>query len=81
MNAIDLLNKKSKTEIIDKKDKKVNEVRSDFQEKNGLVNKRIYECRVCGGKKTIQSEKQKRTADETMTLSITCLNCKNIWKC
>lgn len=77
MNAIDILSKKRKKEIEEEKEKKVNEVRSDWQEKHGQVTEGVYKCKVFGGKKTIQHEQQTRSADEPMTLFITCLKCKN----
>ena len=80
MNTIDMLSKKRKKEIEEEKEKKVDEVRADWQEKHGQVTEGVYKCRVCGGKKTIQHEQQTRSADEPMTLFITCLNCKNTWK-
>ena len=80
MNAIDMLSKKRQKEIEEEKIKQVDEVRADWQEKHGQVTEGVYKCRVCGGKKTIQHEQQTRSADEPMTLFITCLNCKNTWK-
>ena len=80
MNAIDMLSKKRQKEIEEEKEKKVDEVRADWEERHGQVTEGVYKCRVCGGKKTIQHEQQTRSADEPMTLFITCLNCKNTWK-
>ena len=80
MNSVDMLSKNKQKEIEKEKEKKVDEVRTDWQEKHGQVTEGVYKCRVCGGKKTIQHEQQTRSADEPMTLFITCLNCKNTWK-
>ena len=56
MNAIDILSKKRKKEIEEEKEKKVNEVSSDWQEKHGQVTEGVYKYKVFGGKKTIQHE-------------------------
>ena len=80
MNSVDMLSKNKQKEIEKEKEKKVDEVRTDWQEKHGQVTEGVYKCRVCGGRKTIQHEQQTRSADEPMTLFITCLNCKNTWR-
>ena len=80
MNSVDMLSKNRQKEIEKEIEKKVDEVRSDWQEKHGQVTEGVYKCRVCGGRKTIQHEQQTRSADEPMTLFITCLNCKNTWR-
>ena len=80
MNSVDMLSKNMQKEIEKEIEKKVDEVRSDWQEKHGQVTEGVYKCRVCGGRKTIQHEQQTRSADEPMTLFITCLNCKNTWR-
>ena len=80
MNSLDMLSKNKQKEIEKEKEKKVDEVRTDWQEKHGQVTEGVYKCRVCGGRKTIQHEQQTRSADEPMTLFITCLNCKNTWR-
>lgn len=80
MNANEMLNKAKKDEIKKEIEKKVDEVRSDWIEKHGEVTEGVYRCRNCGGKRTIQHEQQTRSADEPMTLFITCVNCKNTWK-
>lgn len=80
MNSVDMLSKNRQKEIEKEIEKKVDEVRSDWQEKHGQITEGVYKCRQCGGRKTIQHEQQTRSADEPMTLFITCLNCKNTWK-
>ena len=80
MDVIDMLDKNKQQEIEQQIKKKVEEDRSDWQEKHGEVTEGVYKCRNCGGKKTIQHEQQTRSADEPMTIFITCLNCKNVWK-
>jgi len=80
MDAVEMLSKNKKEEIEKEIEKKVDEVRSDWQEKHGQVTEGVYKCSNCGGRKTIQHEQQTRSADEPMTLFITCLNCKKTWK-
>ena len=80
MNANEMLNKAKKDEIKKEIEKKVDEVRSDWIEKHGLVTEGVYKCGKCGCKKTTQYEQQTRSADEPMTLFITCKNCKNTWR-
>ena len=39
-----------------------------------------FKCRKCGSRETCYYEMQTRSADEPMTIFITCLNCGNRWK-
>ena len=80
MEATEMLNKNKQEEIEKQIKERIDEVRTDWNEKHGEVTEGVYKCRVCGGKKTIQHEQQTRSADEPMTLFITCVNCKNTWK-
>ena len=80
MDAINMLDKNKQEEIEKEKKQKVEEISSDWQEKHGDVTEGVYKCRRCGGKKTVQREQQTRSADEPMTIFITCVNCKNTWK-
>ena len=67
MNSVDMLSKNKQKEIEKEKEKKVDEVRTDWQEKHGQVTEGVYKCRVCGGRKTIQHEQQTRSADEPVS--------------
>ena len=40
----------------------------------------LYKCAKCGARKTTIHEMQTRSADEPMTLFITCFNCKHKWR-
>ena len=80
MEATEMLNKNKQEEIEKQIKDKIDEVRTDWNEKHGQVTEGMYNCRICGGKKTIQHEQQTRSADEPMTLFITCVNCKYTWK-
>ena len=39
-----------------------------------------FKCKKCGSRETCYYEMQTRSADEPMTIFITCLNCGNRWK-
>lgn len=39
-----------------------------------------YTCGRCGSKETIAAEKQTRSADEPMTVIVSCTACPNKWK-
>jgi transcription elongation factor S-II len=40
----------------------------------------LYRCDKCGKSKTTVHELQTRSADEPMTLFITCFNCNHRWR-
>ena len=37
------------------------------------------DCKKCGSSETMATEKQQRSADEPMTIKVTCLQCKHHW--
>lgn len=80
MNALDMMSKEKKKEREIMVENKVNEDRSDWNEKHATATEGVYKCRACGGTKTKQAEMQTRSADEPMTLYITCLNCGKTWR-
>ncbi len=41
----------------------------------------MFTCRKCKSKKTTYYQMQTRSADEPMTTFVTCVNCKNRWRC
>lgn len=43
------------------------------------VTKGAVDCKRCGSEETISVEKQIRSADEPMTIRVTCLQCKYRW--
>ena len=43
------------------------------------VTKGAVDCKKCGSEETISVEKQIRSADEPMTIRVTCLQCKHKW--
>lgn len=43
------------------------------------VEKGVFECRKCGGNKTVSTQVQTRSGDESMTNFVTCIVCKNRW--
>jgi len=80
MDEIEMLDTKKRNEINKTIENKVNESRSDWNEKHTKVISGVYKCRKCGGSKTTQFEMQTRSADEPMTLFIHCVDCGNQWK-
>jgi len=51
----------------------------NFRRKKSTA-KGLYTCRACGSKETISVEKQLRSADEPMTLIISCVVCGKTWR-
>lgn len=41
----------------------------------------VYMCKRCKSRRCIYSEQQIRSADESMTIFVTCLDCGKQWKC
>ena len=41
----------------------------------------VYQCRRCKSRKCVFSEQQIRSADESMTIFVTCLDCGKQWRC
>jgi transcription elongation factor S-II len=41
----------------------------------------VYQCKRCKSRKCVYSEQQVRSADESMTVFVTCLDCGKQWKC
>lgn len=41
----------------------------------------LFECGKCHSRKTTNYQKQTRSADEPMTVFVSCLNCRNRWRC
>lgn len=56
------------------------EERRKLEEAESLDSKSMYTCRKCKSQATYHKAVQIRSADEPMTIFITCLNCDNRWK-
>ena len=80
MDALEMMNKNKQKEREQLIEDKVNQDRSDWNEKHANAIEGVYKCKACGGTKTKTSEMQTRSADEPMTLYITCLNCGKTWR-
>ena len=78
MDENDMVNKSKRKEIQLKINNKINSLREDSQKIT--VEEGIYKCSRCGGRKTTQYEMQTRSADEPMTIFITCVTCGKTWK-
>ena len=77
MDENDMLNKNKRKEIENKIDNKIKAliVVEEISKEEG-----VYTCPKCHNKKTTQQELQTRSADEPMTIFITCQVCGNRWK-
>lgn len=79
MDEVKMLNKAKRKELDKTIEDKVNESRSDWDKKHSKVLSGVYKCK-CGSDKTTQFEMQTRSADEPMTIFITCVECGNRWR-
>ena len=44
-----------------------------------IAAKGLFTCRRCGSKETISAQTQTRSADEPMTIKVTCIQCGKTW--
>jgi transcription elongation factor S-II len=80
MDVVKMVSKEKQKQIAETKNNKVTSIQSDWEMKHTKVTEGVYKCNKCGCKKTTQKEMQTRSADEPMTLFITCTECGNGWK-
>ena len=80
MDVIKMISKEKQEQINKERNNEVNSIQGDWRLKHMKATSGVYKCRKCGGNKTTQGEMQTRSADEPMTLFITCLECGNQWK-
>lgn len=80
MDVIKMVSKEKQKEIAETKNNKVTSIQSDWEMKHTKVTEGVYKCGKCGCNKTTQKEMQTRSADEPMTVFITCVECGNGWK-
>ena len=78
MDENDMVNKSKRKEIQRKINNKINALGDDL--KMITAEEGIYKCSKCGSRKTTQYEMQTRSADEPMTIFITCVTCGKTWK-
>lgn len=73
--------KKHRTEI---QNQNMQARRTDYlleQMQKSTAGKGFFTCKKCHSKNTTYFQMQTRGADEPMTNFVTCLDCKNKWKC
>jgi DNA-directed RNA polymerase subunit M/transcription elongation factor TFIIS len=58
-----------------------NEIRKEYLSKENKNHEGLFTCGRCKSKKTTYYEMQTRSADEPMTVFVSCLNCDKNWKC
>lgn len=80
MDVTKMMNKKKQEKLNHEKEEAAESIRSDYNQRHIKAIEGVYTCRKCKGKRTTQTEMQTRSADEPMTLFITCLDCGNQWK-
>lgn len=80
MDVTKMMNKQKQEQLNHEKEEAAEAIRSDYNQRHQKATEGVYTCRKCKGKKTTQFEMQTRSADEPMTLFITCLNCGNQWR-
>ncbi len=82
-DAKELANEGLKQQRQKTQDDNLNARRSDwlFENVQTKGNKGFFTCKKCHSKNTTYFQMQTRGADEPMTNFITCLDCKNQFKC
>ena len=80
MEVTEMASKKIKNERTQMEEEAFDATRSDWNQKHALVSEGMYTCRKCKGKRTTTQEIQMRSADEPMSIFITCVDCGNQWR-
>ena len=80
MDVLEMTSKeiKDKTEKIERDG--LEKIRSDYDKEHTKIEEGLYTCFKCKSKKTRQYEQQTRSADEPMTIFVTCVDCGNSWR-
>ena len=79
MENNEMISSKEKNNIQKIKDDVFESKRSDWNKEHTKVKEGMYTCYKCKGKRVTTQEIQMRSADEPMTLFITCVDCGNNW--
>lgn len=53
----------------------------DDDTRDDVIEDGMFKCRKCNSMKTTYYSLQTRSSDEPMTCFVTCIECKNRWKC
>ena len=79
MENNEMISSKEKNNIQKIKDNVFESKRSDWNKEHTKVKEGMYTCYKCKGKRTTTQEIQMRSADEPMTLFVTCVDCGHNW--
>jgi transcription elongation factor S-II len=80
MEVTEMASRKKKNERTQMEEEAFSAMRSDWNQKHAIISEGMYTCRKCKGKRTTSQEIQMRSADEPMTIFITCVDCGNSWR-
>ena len=80
MDVSEMLNQDMKKEMAKVEQEGLDARRSDWNEKHIKVSEGVYKCFKCGERRCTTNQIQMRSADEPMTIFVTCANCGNTWK-
>eukprot|EP01084_Bolivina_argentea_P121354 215044_1 len=81
MDSSQMANKNLKEKREKNKKKLMDEARNDLKLKSMTAMTDEYKCYKCKKRECRYSQAQTRSADEPMTIFVTCINCGNKWKC
>lgn len=59
--------------------KELDKENKNNEAKNNIKTTDLYKCYKCGNRKCTTLQRQTRSADEPMTIFITCIVCHNTW--
>ena len=80
MEVTEMASNKKKNERTLMEEEAFSAMRSDWNQKHALVSEGMYTCGKCKGKRTTTQEIQMRSADEPMSIFITCVDCGHQWR-
>ena len=80
MEVTEMASNKKKSERTQMEEEAFSAMRSDWNQKHALISEGMYTCGKCKGKRTTTQEIQMRSADEPMSIFITCVDCGHQWR-
>lgn len=80
MEVTEMASNKKKSERTLMEEEAFSAMRSDWDQKHAPISEGMYTCRKCKGKRYTTQEIQMRSADEPMSIFITCVDCGHQWR-
>lgn len=80
MEVTEMASNKKKSERTQMEEDAFSAMRSDWDQKHAIISEGMYTCGKCKGKRTTTQEIQMRSADEPMSIFITCVDCGKQWR-